>query len=266
MAVAVGIGGWTYAPWRGTFFPAGLPHAQELAFASRAVTSIEINGTFYRLQARDSFRKWASEVPDGFVFSMKAHRMTTNRKVLADSGDWTARFLGSGIAELGDKLGPILWQFAPTKRFDPPDFEAFLDLLPGEIEGRRLRHVVDLRHESFADPAAIDLLRARNIAVCITDSPDYPLIPDVTADFVYLRLMRNEAKRKTGYARKDLDLWAERIRAWQAGGAPSDLTCISPKKAKRAKARDCYVYAIDGAKERAPAAAQELLTRLVEAE
>ena len=258
----VGIGGWTYAPWRETFFPKGLPHAQELAFASRAVTSIEINGTFYRLQSRDSFRKWAEEVPEDFVFSLKAHRMTTNRKVLAEAGEWIGRFLGSGVTELGDRLGPVLWQFAATKKFDRADFEAWLDLLPAEVEGRRLRHAVDLRHESFVDAAVIDMLRARNVAACITDSPDYPLIPDVTADFVYVRLMRNEAKRKTGYAPKDLDLWAERIRTWQTGGAPADLAHVSAKAPKKLKARDCFVYAIDGAKERAPAAAQELLKRL----
>src|ERR1700759_140667 len=157
--IRIGIGGWTFAPWRGAFYPKGLPHAKELAYASERLTSIEINGTFYRTQSPATYRKWASEVPDGFVFSVKGSRYVTNRSVLAEAGESIERFLQSGVTEMGDKLGPLLWQFAPFKKFNPDDFGAFLGLLPEKFDGRKLRHVVEVRHDSFKVPEFIELLR-----------------------------------------------------------------------------------------------------------
>src|SRR5260221_560347 len=186
--IGVGIGGWTFEPWRGTFYPKGLPHAKELAYASERLTSIEINGTFYRSQTPATFRKWADEVPDGFVFALKGPRFATNRRVLAEAGDSIKRFLDSGVTELGDHLGPLLWQFAPTKKFDEADFSGFLELLPDRQDGLKLRHVVEVRHDSFRTPAFIALIRKFNVAVVCAEHETYPGIADVTSDFVYLRL------------------------------------------------------------------------------
>lgn len=269
MSIRVGIGGWTYEPWRDTFYPKGLPHARELEHAARAVTSIEVNGTFYRTQTPKTFRAWAEAVPEDFVFALKAPRYATNRRVLAEAGESIGKFVASGLAELGDKLGPINWQFAPTKAFDPDDFAAFLDLLPEAAGGLALRHAVEVRHESFCCPAFLELVRARNVAVVVADSPDYPQIADVTADLVYARLQDAKAEIETGYAAAALDDWAERARIWEKGGAPEGLRTLAPhpkSKAKNAKSaktpRDCFLYFINGAKERAPAAAQALLARL----
>lgn len=263
MNIRVGIGGWTFEPWRGSFYPQGLPHARELEHASRAVTSIEVNGTFYRSQTPKTFRAWADAVPDDFVFALKAPRYATNRRVLAEAGESIGKFVASGLAELGDKLGPINWQFAPTKAFDPDDFAAFLDLLPQSTDGLRLRHAVEVRHESFCCPAFLDLVRARNVAVVVADSPDYPQIADVTADFVYARLQDAHADIETGYAAVALDDWAERARLWERGDAPEGLRTLAPSHAKPApEKRDCFLYFINGAKVRAPAAAQALLARL----
>ena len=269
MSIRVGIGGWTYEPWRGTFYPKGLPHARELEHAARAVTSIEVNGTFYRTQTPKTFRAWAEAVPEGFVFSLKAPRYATNRRVLAEAGESIGKFVASGLAELGEKLGPINWQFAPTKAFDAGDFAAFLDLLPEKAGGLTLRHAVEVRHESFCDAAFLDLVRARNVAVVVADSPDYPQIADMTADFVYARLQDAKADVETGYEAEALDRWAQRARHWESGTAPEGLRTVAPHpggKAKTAKSakvrRDCFLYFINGAKERAPAAAQALLERL----
>ena len=188
--IRVGIGGWVFAPWRGEFYPKGLPQARELEHASRQLTTIEINGTFYRTQTPASFRKWGAETPDDFVFSLKGPQFTTNRRVLAEAGESIARFFASGVLELKSKLGPILWQMAPTKKFDPEDFEAFLALLPQSLDGRPIRHVVEVRHESFLVPAFIDLLRKFSVAVVVVESDKHPLIADVTSDFVYARLQR----------------------------------------------------------------------------
>jgi uncharacterized protein YecE (DUF72 family) len=244
--IRVGIGGWTFEPWRDNFYPAGLPHSKELHHASRQLTSIEINGTYYSTFKPPTFAKWRDETPDGFVFSLKANRFATNRRVLAAAGESILRFTDSGIAELGDKLGPIVWQFMPTKQFEPQDFEAFLALLPKEVEGRPLRHVLDVRHESFATPAFLELARRYGCVPVHTDSPKFPAIADADADFAYLRLMRSEADIPTGYPSAAIDAWAQGAQAWAGGSRP----------------RDVFLYFINGAKERAPAAAMALLQRL----
>jgi len=259
--IRVGIGGWTYAPWRGTFYPKGLKQADELNFASRALTAIEVNGTFYRTQSASSFAKWRDETPDDFVFSVKGHRAVVNKKVLAEAGEPLAWFLKSGVTELGPKLGPLLWQFAPFKRFDPDDFAAFLALLPEEAGGVRLRDVVEVRHRSFLVPEFVDLVRKHEVAVVLADSDDYPLIADVTADIVYARLQRADESVATGYGPEALSLWADRAGTWESGAEPSDLDWVSSKPAKKAK-RDVFLFMINGAKVRAPAAAQALIERL----
>jgi uncharacterized protein YecE (DUF72 family) len=259
--IRVGIGGWVFAPWRGEFYPKGLPQARELEHASRQLTSIEINGTFYRTQKPESFRKWADETPDDFVFSLKGPQFATNRRVLAEAGSSIERFFASGVLELKSKLGPILWQMAPTKKFDPEDFAGFLALLPPKIDGKAIRHVVEVRHESFLVPAFIDLLRKFSVAVVLVESGKHPLIADVTGDFVYARLQGTSDKEKTGYPAKALDLWAKRGRAWADGGAPDDLATVGGKAPAKAK-RDVFIYMISGAKVRAPAAAMALIERL----
>jgi uncharacterized protein YecE (DUF72 family) len=259
--IRTGIGGWTYAPWRGTFYPKDLKQADELHFASRAVTAMEINGTFYRTQSPASFAKWRDATPDDFVFSVKGHRAVVNKKVLAEAGEPLAWFLKSGVTELGPKLGPLLWQFAPFKRFDADDFAAFLALLPEEADGVRLRHVIEVRHRSFLVPEFVELLRKHAVAVVLADSDDYPEIADVTADFVYARLQRADEKVASGYDADALSLWAERAKVWQAGGEPDGVERVSSTPAKKAK-RDVFVFMINGAKVRAPAAAQALIERL----
>ena len=209
--IGVGIGGWTFEPWCGTFYPAGLARARELAYAAERLTSIEVNGTFYRTQTPQTFRKWAAEAPDGFVFSLKGPRYATNRTRLAEAGASVARFVESGITELGAKLGPILWQFAPTKRFDEEDFSAFLALLPREADGRALRHAVEVRHDSFCTPAFVALLRRHGVPVVYADADKFPAIADTTGDFVYARLQRCAEDEPTGYSAEALDLWARRV-------------------------------------------------------
>ena len=259
--VRIGIGGWNFAPWRGSFYPRGLPQAQELAFASRQLGSIEINATFYRTQTADTFGRWAAETPQDFVFSVKAHRLTTHRKLLADARPSIETFLDSGVLALGAEARTDPLAVRVDQTFDAADFAAFLESLPRQREGRRLRHVVEVRHASFCTPAFVDLLRRHDVAVCTTDSPKFPRIADLCADFVYARLQRAEASYKAGYAPRELDRWAERIRTWEEGGAPADLPRISAGDADR-RGRDCFIYMIDGAKEKAPAAARALIERL----
>ncbi|WP_354687481.1 DUF72 domain-containing protein [Cupriavidus necator] len=259
--VRVGIGGWNFAPWRDNFYPAKLPQSRELEYASRHLSAIEINSTYHGTQKRTSFAKWRDETPDDFVFAVKASRFATNRRVLAESGESIERFIDSGIAELGPKLGPVVWQFAPTKQFDAEDFEAFLQLLPASVEGVKLRHVLEVRHDSFLSPDYLKLARRYKAATVFTDSPKFPSMADLTADFVYARLMASSEKLKTGYAPKALDEWAERTRTWARGAQPQDLPAVEDRK-PAARMREVFVFFINGAKERAPAAAQALLARL----
>jgi uncharacterized protein YecE (DUF72 family) len=266
--IRVGIGGWTYEPWRNNFYPDGLAQSRELEYASRQVTAIEINGTFYGTQKPETFARWAATAPDDFIFSVKASRYCTNRRVLAEAGESVTRFIGSGIAELGDKLGPILWQFAPTKQFDPDDMAAFLALLPNKAGGLPLRHVLDVRHDSFVTPEFFALARKYKVASVYADSDKFPSFADFSTDFVYARLMAGKASLKTGYGPKALDAWVERIRAAASGSATTDpavgfpnMTAVSTESAP-AVARDVYVFFINGAKERAPAGAMALLKRL----
>jgi len=259
--IYVGIGGWTYEPWRGVFYPKGLPHARELAYAAEHLTSIEVNGTFYRTQSPATFRKWASEVPDGFVFSLKGPRYAVNRRVLAEAGDSIKRFLDSGPLELGGRLGPLLWQFAPFKKFDEADFGKFLEFLPPNFGGRALRHVVEVRNDSFKTPAFIALLRKFNVAVVYAEHDTYAEIADITSDFVYARLQKGDEKLAVGYPPKALDRWSERAKTWAKGGEPKDLPRVDKKSAAK-KPRDVFAYFIHEAKVRAPAAAMALIERL----
>lgn len=263
-SIRVGVGGWTFEPWRDNFYPAGLAQSRELEYASRQLTAIEVNGTYYSTMKAASFRKWHDETPNDFVFSLKANRFATNRRVLAQAGESIERFVGSGIAELGSKLGPLVWQFAPTKQFDAEDFAAFLGLLPDSVDGLPLRHVLDVRHESFKSVEYLKLARQHGCATVFTDSPKFPCIPDQTGDFVYARLMNSEEKVKTGYRPKAIAQWADDARTWAAGGQPATLPppIDSKPASKKAKARDVFVFFINGAKERAPAAAQALIAQL----
>jgi uncharacterized protein YecE (DUF72 family) len=260
--IYAGIGGWNFAPWRGVFYPKDLAQTKELAYAGAHLTSIEINSTYYGSQKPESFRKWAGAVPDGFVFSVKGPRFATNRRVLAEAGDSIRRFLDSGVTELGDRLGPLVWQFAPTKKFDESDFGAFLELLPNEFDGRALRHVVEVRHDSFRTPAFTTLLRKFSIPVAFADHQKYPGIADLTGDFVYARLQQGDDSVPTAYPPKEIAAWAQRARLWSEGGAPTDLPHADAAYRATAKPRDVFVYFIHEGKIRAPAAAMALLERL----
>lgn len=260
--IRAGMGGWTFEPWRGTFYPDKLPQAKELTYAAEHVPTIEVNGTFYRTQTPATFAKWASETPKDFVFSLKGPRYAVNRRVLAEAGDSIKRFIDSGPLELGDKLGPMLWQFAPTKKFDAVDFGAFLGLLPQKVGAAALRHVVEVRHDSFCTPEFIALARAHEIPVVFAEHETYPAIADVTGDFIYARLQKGEDEVKTGYPPKALDAWAERFRTWTDGGTPADLPLIDKKHKPAKKPRDAFVYFIHQGKVRAPHAAMALMQRV----
>jgi uncharacterized protein YecE (DUF72 family) len=259
--IRVGIGGWNFAPWRGTFYPREVKAAGELAYASRRLITIEINGTFYRTQSAASFAKWRDETPDGFVFSVKGHRAVVNSRKLAEAGEPVAWFLKSGVLELGDKLGPLLWQMAPFRKFDRDDLGAFLSLLPQEMNGRRLLHALEVRHESFLTPGFIELLREHDTAVVFADSDEHPAIADVTGGFVYARLQKSREEHDTGYPPAELDAWAARLRRWRDGGSPDDLPHHHEKRAAKKK-RPVFAYVISGAKVRAPAAAMALIERV----
>jgi len=241
--IRIGVGGWTYPPWRGTFYPEKLPQKSELEFASRALSAIEINATFYGRQKPKSWESWEKVVPEGFQFAIKGSRYCVSRSKLGESGESIANFFGQGFEALGPKLGPILWQFAPFKRFDHDDIAAFIDLLPEQLGGMTLRHAIEPRHKSFEDDKFFDLCRARNIAIVVEDSDDYPTIEAATADFAYARFQRMSEDIATGYDAAALDQLADRARKWSAGG-------------------DVYIFMINGSKVRAPAAALDLRRRL----
>lgn len=245
--IRIGIGGWVFAPWRSNFYPEGLPQKSELDHASRQLPSLEVNGTFYRTQTPETFQHWHDQTPDDFVFALKAPRYTTSRKVLAEAGESIQRFMGSGLSRLQSKLGPINWQFAPNKRFDPDDLAAFLGLLPVSVEGLPLRHALELRHEALSDPSiaaeAAALAKARNVALVTAGDSPYPRIEVDTADFVYARIMGTDEANPLGYAPEALDAWATQAKTW-------------------AETRDVYLYVISGAKARNPAAARALIERL----
>jgi len=245
--IRVGVGGWNYAPWRGTFYPAKHPQSQELQFASSHLTSIEINSTYYGSQKRATFIKWHEETPQDFVFSVKAPRYATNRRVLAEAGATIERFLASGVTELKQKLGPINWQFLPTKTFDPTDCEAFLKLLPKQADGIALRHAIEARHESFHTPEFVAMARKHGVAIVRALDSQYPLIEDATTPFTYARVMGTEEKKPLGYSTSDLDRWAERVKAWASEGKVR---------------RDVYLYFISGHKVVNPQAAMALIQRI----
>jgi uncharacterized protein YecE (DUF72 family) len=242
--IRVGIGGWDFDPWRGTFYPEGLAKTRQLAYAAAHLTAIEINSTYYSSQKPATFANWAKAVPDGFKFAVKASRFTTNRKVLADGAESIQRFLTQGISELGDRLGPILWQFMATKRFDADDFAAFLALLPEKQDGLPLHHALEVRHESFVDPTFYALACKANAAIVFADHEEFPCIDMVTADLTYARLQRADEAVPTGYDDVALDEWAKQTRAWSKTG-------------------DVFAFFISGAKVRNPAAAQALIAKLV---
>ena len=257
--IRIGIGGWTYEPWRGVFYPDDLAQKRELEYASRQLTSIEVNGTYYGSQKPASFRKWHDETPDDFVFALKGPRYATNRRVLAEAGESISRFVDSGIGLLGAKLGPINWQFMATKKFDAEDFEAFLDLLPQTADGVKLRHAVEVRHESFCNEAFVALARKYGVAIVTSGDSEFPQIADQTADFAYLRIMGTQERFKAGYAPKALDDWASTAMGLAEGASPEGLTMIGDPPQRRA--RDVFLYVISGHKTLNPAAAIELVRR-----
>ena len=258
--IYVGVGGWVYEPWRNNFYPAGLPQKRELEYAGTHLTAIEINGTYYGSQKPESFRKWRGETPDGFVFAVKGPRFATNRRVLAEAGESIERFFASGVTELKEKLGPVNWQFMATKKFDAGDFEAFLELLPKKVDGLGIHHVVEVRHDSFKDEAFVALCRKHGVGIVFAADSEFPLIADVTTDFVYARIMGTQAKEKLGYPAAQLKTWAERARDWEKGESPKASMLLAPPAPK--KKRDVFVFVISGAKEKNPAAAQAIIAAL----
>lgn len=259
--IRVGVGGWTYAPWRDNFYPADLVQRRELEYASRHLRAIEINGTFYRAQKPATYAKWAAETPQGFVFSLKAPRYIVESKQLADAGKGASGFIHGGLAEMGDRLGPILWQMPPWRRFDADDLAAFLDELPRELDGQPLRHVLEVRHASFLDEAYVDLARRHRIPTVFTDSPKYPSLADLTGDFSYARLMRSADGIATGYKPAELDRWADQAHDWAAGKDIAALPHVT-SPAPQGAAREVFVFFISAAKHRNPAAAMALQSRV----
>jgi len=257
--IRVGIGGWTFAPWRDNFYPAGLVQRRELEYASRRLTAIEINGTYYGAQKPAVYAGWRDQVPDGFVFSAKAPKRIMQSRSLASARAQVEDFVG-GIAELGARLGPLVWQFEAGRRVDVDELDAFLALLPREVDGRPLRHALEIRDPAAVDADLVNLARRHQVATVFTDSADHPSFADLTADFVYARLMRSQPI-ETGYPPKALDLWAERARAWSHGEDIGDLPHVA-EAAPPLPRRDVFVFFISSAKERNPAAAMELIRRL----
>ncbi len=284
--ILIGISGWRYAPWRGVFYPQGLPQKQELAYAARELPSIELNGSFYSLQRPSSYERWGRETPDEFVFSVKGSRYITHLLRLKEVEPALARFFGSGLLNLGPKLGPILWQFPPNFKFDAERFESFFRLLPKDAAAaaalaerhhalqkgaappaggasRRLRYAVEIRHESFRDPEFIRILREQRAALVVADTAGkWPYLEEPTADFMYLRLHGDVELYASGYTDAALDRWAERIRAWSRGGEPSDARRVTERAAPRRKSRDVYCYFDNDAKVKAPFDARSLIAKL----
>ncbi|MDQ8757890.1 DUF72 domain-containing protein [Sphingosinicella sp. LHD-64] len=260
-SIHIGIGGWDFDPWRGTFFPAGLAKTKQLAYVGEQLTGTEVNATYYSTQKPETFARWAQTVPDGFRFALKASRFCTNRRDLGEAGESIARFCGQGFTQLGDRLGPILWQFAPTKKFDPDEIRAFLALLPARQDGIALRHAIEPRNESFRNPGFVAMMRAAKVAIVFADHAEYPLIPDVAADFVYARFMQAREEEPTGYDAAGLDRWAATVRGWAAGRPVDGYDEVGDQPAPGG-ARDVFAFMINGAKVRAPAAAQALLARI----
>ncbi|MDP9812238.1 uncharacterized protein YecE (DUF72 family) [Rhizobium tibeticum] len=281
----IGLSGWTYAPWRGVFYPTGLPQKRELAYASRHFSSIEINGTFYGLQTPEAFAHWREEVPDDFVFSVKGSRYITHMLRLRQSETPLANFFASGLLRLGPKLGPILWQFPPNLKFDVDLFASFLAMLPKDTEkaadfakqhdtrldGRDwlkseakqpLRHALEIRHDSFRDKAFIELLREHGVALVCADTVEWPRLMDVTADFVYCRLHGSKELYVSGYDDEALDIWAKRIDAWAHGKEPANAECVTLPPPRSKNGRDVYVYFDNDVKVRAPVDAHALAERL----
>ncbi|EGF91515.1 hypothetical protein ABI_29320 [Asticcacaulis biprosthecium C19] len=259
--IYVGIGGWTYEPWRGPFYPDGLSQKRELEYAASKLTSIEVNGTYYGSQKPETYRKWREETPDEFLFTLKGSRYCTNRKDLSLSAESVDRFLNSGITELGAKLGPLNWQFMATKKFDPVDFENFLKLLPPEVDGVKLRHAVEVRHNSFCCAEFVDLCRRYGVAIITgVDDPDFPVIADLTTDFGYVRLMGSQESEPLGYTPQALDEWAYRARTLAEGQVPNDLATFGGPRA--AKDHDVFFYVIGGHKVVNPQTAMALIERL----
>ena len=258
--IRVGIGGWNYEPWRGGFYPKGLAHSRELEYASRKLTSIEIDSTYYGSKNQETFARWREETPDDFVFAVKGPRYATNRRALGEAGPTVERFFKTGVTELKGKLGPVNWQFAATKRFDPDDFGAFLKLLPTSVDGLAIRHAVEVRHASFRTAEFIDLARSHRVAVVIAGDSAFPLIADLTAPFVYARIMGTTDTEKLGYSGEALDIWAKRAKVWASGAAPADLNLTGAPTI--AKYREVFIYIISGFKPRNPLAAMALIERV----
>jgi len=285
-AIRIGVSGWRYPPWRGVFYPKGLQQRRELEFASRVFPSIELNGSFYSLQRPENYASWYDETPSGFVFSVKAPRFITHIKRLRDIGAPLANFFASGVANLREKLGPILWQLPPTMRYDREVFEGFLASLPRDTAAasrlarrhdarvtgrariafgpaRRLRHALEVRHDSFIDPALVDQLRRHDVALVIADTAGkWPQVGDVTADFVYIRLHGDEELYRSAYIEPVLTLWTERIRAWTDGGEPSGIKRISHEPTPAAGRREVFCYFDNTDKVEAPANARRLMEKL----
>ena len=285
-AIRIGISGWRYASWRGDFYPRGLAQKDELRFASQALDSIEINGSFYALQTPARYARWYAQTPAGFLFSVKAPRFITHMRKLRDPEKPLANFFASGLFCLREKLGPIIWQLPPTLRFDPALIADFLARLPHDTEAaltlarehearmagrcqlaidrrRPLRHALEVRHESFLDPAFVELLRQHRVALVIADTAGrWPRCEDITSDFLYLRLHGAEELYASGYSDAELELWSRRIHLWSQGGQPPDACLISPRQPRRRRSRDIYCYFDNDARGCAPHDACRLRARL----
>ena len=259
--IHVGVGGWDFDPWRGSFYPAGLAKTKQLEHLAGRLTATEINATYYKLQSPALFERWGRMVPDGFKFAVKASRFCTNRRALGEAAESVGRFCAQGFTELGDKLGPILWQMMPTKRFDAQEMGDFFALLPASADGMRLRHAIEPRHESFKCREFVAMARVANVAIVVAEHETYPQIADLSADFVYARLQCAREEEPAGYGKAALDRWATVARGWAAGESPSGLDYVSDAPA-RVQPRDVFCFFISGAKVRNPRAAESLIERL----